>query len=59
MNQQLADGGKELRLLSGSEVDILADGKLDFSDELLAEFGVVVASIHQGFSKNEADMTGA
>jgi len=38
-------------------VDILADGKLDFPDDLLAELDVVVASIHQGFSHSEAEMT--
>src|SRR5438034_1264693 len=33
------------------------DGKLDFPDDLLAELDVVVASIHQGFSHSEAEMT--
>ncbi|HYV30661.1 MAG TPA: PHP domain-containing protein, partial [Candidatus Binatia bacterium] len=56
-NQQLADEGADFRLLTGSEVDILSDGKLDFNDDLLAELDVVVASIHAGFSQNEAEMT--
>ncbi len=56
-NKRLADEGRELRLLTGSEVDILAEGKLDFDDELLAQLDVVVASIHQGFSQNEAETT--
>jgi DNA polymerase (family 10) len=43
---------KGFRLLAGSEVDILADGSLDFPDELLAELDVVVGSIHSGFKKN-------
>ena len=38
-------------------MDILADGKLDFPDEVLAELDVVVASLHQGFSQNEAETT--
>jgi DNA polymerase (family 10) len=38
-------------------VDILADGKLDFPDDLLEQLDVVVASIHQGFTHNEAEMT--
>jgi DNA polymerase (family 10) len=38
-------------------VDILADGKLDFPDDLLAELDVVVASVHQGFGYGEAEMT--
>src|SRR4029077_17544738 len=57
LNRQLADEGKDFRLLTGTEVDILRDGKLDFPDELLAELDVVVASIHQGFSHSEAEMT--
>ena len=57
VNKSLADQGNDFRLLTGSEVDILADGKLDFDDELLAELDVVVASLHQGFSQNEAEMT--
>jgi DNA polymerase (family 10) len=40
------------RLLSGTEVDILADGQLDFSDGLLKRLDVVVASVHSGFKKN-------
>jgi len=35
-----------IRLLAGSEVDILADGRLDYDDELLAELDWVVASPH-------------
>src|SRR6266480_3692613 len=57
MNEQLAGEGSDFRLLTGSEVDILADGKLDFPDEVLAELDVVVASLHQGFSQNEAETT--
>jgi len=40
------------QLLSGAEVDILADGRLDFPDVLLEKLDVVVASIHSGFKKN-------
>lgn len=57
VNQSYADEGSDFRLLTGSEVDILSGGKLDFDDDLLAELDVVVASIHQGFSQNEAEMT--
>src|SRR6185437_1483869 len=35
-------------LLVGCEVDILKDGSLDYSDELLADLDVVVASVHAG-----------
>jgi DNA polymerase (family 10) len=35
-----------IRLLAGSEVDVLGDGRLDYDDDLLAELDVVVASPH-------------
>jgi DNA polymerase (family 10) len=57
LNQRLAEEGDSFRLLSGSEVDILAEGRLDFENDLLARLDVVVASIHAGFSQNEAEMT--
>ncbi|HAM71287.1 MAG TPA: DNA polymerase/3'-5' exonuclease PolX [Verrucomicrobiales bacterium] len=57
INQGFADEGSDFRLLTGSEVDILAAGRLDFEDDLLAELDVVVASIHQGFGGSEAEMT--
>jgi DNA polymerase (family 10) len=57
VNQTLAKEGREFRLLTGTEVDILGDGRLDFPDDLLAELDVVVASIHQGFTSREAEMT--
>jgi DNA polymerase (family 10) len=57
INKKLADEGGNFRLLTGSEVDILAGGRLDFEDDLLAELDVVVASVHQGFTHTEAEMT--
>ncbi|MDH7575520.1 MAG: DNA polymerase/3'-5' exonuclease PolX [Candidatus Saccharicenans sp.] len=43
---------KGFRLLKGTEVDILADGSIDFPDSLLKKLDLVVASIHSGFKKN-------
>ncbi|MEO0161735.1 MAG: DNA polymerase/3'-5' exonuclease PolX [candidate division WOR-3 bacterium] len=43
---------KNFRILKGIEVDILPDGKLDYPDKILKELDMVVASIHQGFTKN-------
>ena len=57
VNNSYADAGLDFRLLTGTEVDILNEGKLDFEDEVLADLDVVVASIHQGFSQNEAETT--
>ena len=42
----------KVRVLKGIEVDILKDGKLDYSDKILKQLDLVVASIHQGFTKN-------
>jgi DNA polymerase (family X) len=39
------------RLLASSEVDILADGSLDFPDEILAELDFVVVAVHSGFGQ--------
>jgi DNA polymerase (family 10) len=57
INERLADEGSDFRLLSGAEVDILKNGKLDFPDDLLAELDVVVASLHQSFNQTEAEIT--
>lgn len=46
-----------VRLLRGSEVDILKDGSLDFPDDVLAELDVVVASIHSHMRLDEAAQT--
>ncbi|MGI6458041.1 MAG: DNA polymerase/3'-5' exonuclease PolX [bacterium] len=37
---------KKFTVLSGNEVDILADGSLPYSDDLLAELDLVIASVH-------------
>lgn len=43
---------KKLKILKGTEVDILQDGRLDFSEKLLQKLDFVVAAIHSGFKKN-------
>lgn len=48
---------KGVRILKGIEVDILEDGSLDYTDELLAGFEYVVASVHSHFAQPEAEMT--
>jgi DNA polymerase (family X) len=40
----------EFRVLKGTEVDILGDGTLDFSDDVLASLDAVVASVHSQFN---------
>jgi len=46
-----------IRLLVGSEVDILSDGSLDYSDDLLKRLDLVIASVHIGFKQPEPVMT--
>jgi DNA polymerase (family 10) len=46
-----------VRLLRGTESDILADGRLDFPDEVLGALDVVVASIHNRYGLDEDGMT--
>ena len=46
-----------MKVLCGSEVDIRADGTLDYPDEVLAELDVVVAAIHSGMSQESEKMT--
>ncbi len=53
LNEELAP----LRILRGIEVDILEDGTLDQSDELLAELDVVVASVHSKLKMSADGMT--
>lgn len=43
-----------LRVWIGAEVDVLADGSLDYPDELLARLDFVIASVHSGLSKDRA-----
>ena len=53
LNEELAP----FRILTGIEVDILADGSLDQEPELLERLDVVVASVHSGLRMGKAEMT--
>jgi DNA polymerase (family 10) len=46
-----------IRVFSGIEVDILADGALDMDDEVLAQMDVVIASVHTRFEQSREEMT--
>jgi len=48
---------KGIQLLASAEVDILADGHLDFEDELLADLDFVVASVHSGLGSARERVT--
>lgn len=47
-----------IKILRGSEVEILKDGSLDYPDEILKELDIVVGAIHSGFAASEREMTG-
>jgi len=46
-----------LRILKGTEADILPDGSIDFGDEFLKRFDIVVASVHSRFELPEKEQT--
>jgi DNA polymerase (family 10) len=46
-----------IRILKGSEVSILPDGRLDYPDSALKKLDVVVASVHSGFKSSRQAMT--
>jgi DNA polymerase (family 10) len=48
---------KGITILAGSEVDILANGALDFDDKLLTELDFVMASIHSGLASPREKVT--
>jgi putative hydrolase len=54
---QVNEGYDDFRLLSGIEVDILDDGSLDQSRDLLERLDVVVASVHSKLRMEKAEMT--
>ncbi len=53
LNTQVDD----FHVFAGSEVDILKDGRLDFSDDILARLDYVVASVHNVMNQSEEEMT--
>jgi DNA polymerase (family X) len=46
-----------ITIFAGIEVDILAEGDLDLSDDVLAQMDVVIASVHSVFNQEPAKMT--
>ncbi|WP_376789803.1 DNA polymerase/3'-5' exonuclease PolX [Thermoflexus sp.] len=54
VNTELGDG---FRVLHGAEVEIRADGSLDYPDEVLAALDLVVASVHTGLRQDRERVT--
>ena len=46
-----------ITIFAGIEVDILADGELDLSDDVLAQMDLVIASVHSAFNQEPEKMT--
>jgi DNA polymerase (family 10) len=58
--QRIREANKKIdgiTILAGIEVDILADGDLDLSDDVLAQMDIVIASVHSVFNQESAKMT--
>jgi DNA polymerase (family X) len=51
------DASPDIRIFAGIEVDILEDGTLDLSDEVLAQMDIVIASVHSHFNQSAQQMT--
>jgi DNA polymerase (family 10) len=57
---RIREAGKQIEgitIFAGIEVDILADGDLDLSDDVLAQMDLVIASVHSVFNQDSAKMT--
>jgi DNA polymerase (family X) len=48
---------KGIRVLYGTEVDIDSQGNIDYKDEILKEFDLVIAAVHTGFKQSGAQLT--
>lgn len=51
--RQINESYDDFEILTGIEMDILPDGTLDFSDEILADVDFVIASIHSAFTQKQ------
>lgn len=54
--KQLNEEYDEIDIYSGTEMDILPDGSLDYDDEILAQLDYVIAAIHQSFNQSEDEI---
>src|SRR6266576_561507 len=47
----------KIKILRGTESDIVASGQLDYPDHILEKFDIIVASIHSRYQMDKAKMT--
>lgn len=57
INETYKTTGSDFRILKGIESDILGDGALDYTDDVLASFDYVVASVHQTLNMTQEKAT--
>ena len=57
INQVQERLGEQIVLLQGSEIEIHADGSLDYPDDVLAELDIVIASLHTSLRQERAVIT--
>ena len=58
--QRIREANKKIdgiKIFAGIEVDILVDGDLDLSDDVLAQMDIVIASVHSVFNQEAEKMT--
>ena len=56
--QQVRDElGEQIKILHGTEMEVRADGTLDFEDDLLESLDFVIAAVHTGLSQPRAKLT--
>lgn len=55
--RQVSEQFENLTILSGCEVDVLQDGRMDIDDEVLAQLDVVIASVHSYMNMEASEMT--
>lgn len=55
--ERLNESIEGIRILSGTECDILADGKLDYSDKLLEQLDIVVVAVHGSIEQDSKTLT--
>lgn len=57
VRQVNAEMGDRMHLLAGTEMDIKADGGMDYPDEVLAQLDFVIASLHSGLGQGREQIT--
>src|SRR6266545_3558495 len=55
--REVQKGHRDIRILAGSECDILPDGSMDYPDALLALLDIVIGAVHSRFKQPKVEMT--